>query len=78
MPCALHSVEVVLAMVGRHVDEAGAAVGGDEIAGQERARGGVEPAEVVHRVAGDGAGKVGAFVSATNQGAQHSWVRQSA
>ena len=53
--------EIVLAVIGRHVDEAGAGVGGDEIAGQERARLGEEPAEVVHRVAGDGSGEVGAF-----------------
>ena len=57
----LAQLEVVLAVVGRHVDEAGAAVGGDEVAGQERPRLGEEPAEVVHRVAGDGAGEVGAF-----------------
>ena len=50
----LAQLEVVLAMIGRHVDKAGAAVGGDEIAGQQRTRGRVEPAEVVHRVAGEG------------------------
>jgi hypothetical protein len=32
-PVRLAQQEVVLAMVGRHVDKAGAAVGGDEIAG---------------------------------------------
>ena len=53
--------EIVLAMIGRHMDEAGALVGGDEVAGQERARLGEEAAELVHRVAGDGAGEVGAF-----------------
>ena len=57
-------LEIVLAMVGRHVDEAGALVGGDEVAGQERARLGEEAAELVHRVAGDGAGEVGAFACA--------------
>ena len=49
--------EIVLAVVGRHMDEPGAGVGGDEVAGQERARLGEEAAEVVHRVAGDGAGE---------------------
>ena len=44
--------EVVLAMVGGHVDEAGTGVGGDEVAGQEGARLGEEAAEMVHRVAG--------------------------
>ena len=53
--------EIVLAMIRRHMDEAGAGVGGDEIAGQERAGLGEEAAEMVHRVAGDGAGEVGAF-----------------
>ena len=53
----LAQVEIVLAMVGRHVDEAGAGVGGDELAGQERARPGVEVAEAVHRVAGDRSGE---------------------
>ena len=62
----LAQVEVVLAVVGRHVDEAGAALGGDEVARQERARLGEEPAEVVHRVAGDGAGEVGAFATPGN------------
>ena len=51
-------LEIVLAMVGRHVDEARALVGGDEVARQERPRLGEEPAELVHRVAGDGAGEV--------------------
>ena len=56
--------EVVLAMVGRHVDEAGAALGGDEITGQEGARFGEEGAVgegLRHGVAGEGAGEVGAF-----------------
>ena len=53
--------EVVLAMIGRHMDEAGALIGRDEIAGQERARLGEEPAEMVHRVARDGAGELGAL-----------------
>ena len=60
-PVRLAQLEIVLAVVGRHVDEPGAGVGGDEIARQERPRLGEEPAEVVHRVAGDGAGEVGAF-----------------
>ena len=63
MPLRLAQLEIVLAMVGRHVDEAGALVGGDEVAGQERPRLGEEAAELVHRVAGDGAGEVGAFDS---------------
>ena len=54
----LAQLEIVLAMVGRHVDQAGALVGGDEVAGQERARLGEEAAELVHRVAGDGAGEL--------------------
>src|SRR3546814_12978617 len=73
----LAQVEIILAMVGRHMDEAGAAVGGDEIAREEGAGAGVEfqrafpilviPAfagmtkVVVDRVAGDGDGEVGAF-----------------
>ena len=31
----LAQLEIILAMVGRHMDQAGAAVGGDELAGQE-------------------------------------------
>src|SRR5690606_13810807 len=50
--------EVVLAMVGRHMDEAGAGVGGDEVAGEQRAGLGEEATEMVHRVAGDRAGEV--------------------
>ena len=61
MPMRLAQLEIVLAMVGRHVDQAGAALGGDELAGQERPRLGEEAAEMVHRVAGDGAGEVGAL-----------------
>src|SRR3546814_4383709 len=57
----LAQVEIILAMVGRHMDEAGAAVGGDEIAREEGAGACEEAAEMVHRVAGDGAGEVGAF-----------------
>ena len=41
-------------MVGGHVDEAGARVGGHELAGQERAGLGKEAAACVHRVAGGG------------------------
>ncbi len=43
--------------------EAGAGIGGDEVARQERARPGEKAAEVMHRVAGDGAGEVGAFAA---------------
>ena len=60
-PVGTAQQEVVLAMVGRHMDEAGAAVGGDEIARQEGARPGVKPAELVHRMASDGPGEVWAF-----------------
>ncbi len=49
-------------MIGGHVDQPGAGVGGDEVAGKERAWLGEEAAEVVHRVAGDGTGEVTAFV----------------
>ena len=61
-PVRLAQVKIVLAMVGRHVDQAGAAVGGDKVARQEGPGPREEAAEVVHRVAGDGAGEVGAFV----------------
>jgi hypothetical protein len=57
-PVGLAQVEIVLAMVGRHVDEAGALIGRDELAREERAGLGEEAAEMVHRVAGDGAGEV--------------------
>ena len=73
----LAQIEIVLAMVGRHVDEAGAGVGGDELAGQERARLGEEAAEVVHRVAGDGAGEVGAFDRLLTESRPSSRVRRS-
>ena len=54
--------KVVLAVVRGHVDEAGAGLGGDEgRAVEEGARLGEEAAELVHRVAGDGSGEVGAF-----------------
>ena len=51
--------EILLAMIGRHMDEAGAGVGGDMVGGQEGAGAGEEAAEMVHRMAGDGAGEVG-------------------
>ncbi len=57
----LAEVEVILAMVGRHMDKAGAAVGGDEIARKERARAREEAAKCVHRVARYGACEFGAF-----------------
>src|SRR3546814_12639098 len=46
--------EIVLAMIGRHVDEPRARIGGDKIAAQERAGLRKEAAELVHRMAGDG------------------------
>ena len=58
-PDLLADQEVLLAMVRRHVDEAGALLGGDMVAGQERPRLGKEAAETVHRMAGDGACKIG-------------------
>ena len=57
-PVRLAQQEVVLAVVGRHVHETGAAVGGDELAGQQRPRLGEEAAEMMHRVAGNRAGEV--------------------
>ncbi|MNC95069.1 hypothetical protein D3C83_120900 [compost metagenome] len=51
--------EIILAMVWRHVHEARATVGGDEIAGQEGSGPGEEAAEMVHRVAGNRTGEVG-------------------
>ena len=51
-PVGLAQREIVLAMIRSHVDEAGAGIGRDELAGQERARLGKESAEVVHRVTG--------------------------
>mgnify|MGYP002651516051 CR=1 FL=1 len=50
--------EVVLAMVGRHVDKTRARVGGHEIARKERARLGEESAKGVHRMTGDGSGEL--------------------
>ena len=50
-PMRLAQLEIVLAVIGRHVDQARAAVGGDKVARQQRPRLGKEPAEVVHRVA---------------------------
>jgi len=47
----LAELEIVLAVVGRHVDESGAGVRRDELAGEERARLCEEPTERVHRVA---------------------------
>jgi hypothetical protein len=58
IPVRLAQQEIVLAMIRRHVNEAGALIGGDEIAGKERAGLGEEAAEMVHRVAGDRAGEV--------------------
>src|SRR5438270_12996369 len=54
-------LEIVLAMVRRHVDETRALVGRDEVARKERPRLGEAPAQLPHRVERDGAGKVGAF-----------------
>jgi len=48
----LAELEIVLAVVRRHVDEPGARVRRDEIAGEERAGLCEEPAERVHWVAG--------------------------
>jgi hypothetical protein len=59
----LAQVEVVFAVIGGHVDEAGPLLGRDEISGEEGARAGEEAANGVHRVAGDGSGEVGAFKS---------------
>ncbi len=58
--------EILLAMVGRHVDEAGAGIGGDMVAGEERTGLGEEAAEMMHRVAGDGASELGALASPKN------------
>ncbi len=49
----LADLEVLFAMIRRHVDEAGARIGGDVVAGDERTRLGEEAAEMVHRVAGN-------------------------
>lgn len=69
-PVRLAQQEVVLAMVRRHVDETGTRVGGDEVAGQERARLGEEAAEMVHRVARYGVGEV-----STLTGPDHADIR---
>ena len=58
-PVRLAQQEVVFAMVGGHVDQPGAAIGGDKVARQERARPGKEIAQRVHRVAGHRAGQLG-------------------
>ena len=58
--------EIVFAMIGRHVNEARAAVGCDEIAGEKRARFGEEGVQFVQWVAGDGAGKVGTLAAPHN------------
>eukprot|EP01035_Chromulina_nebulosa_P035392 gene35391-47566_t len=60
----LAQLEIVLAVIRRHMDETGAGIGGDEVAGQERARLGEEPAQRVHRVAGGGAGELALVVDA--------------
>ena len=49
--------EIFLAEVRRHVDEAGAGVCRDMRGGEEGARLGEETAEMMHRVASDGAGQ---------------------
>src|SRR4051794_36766853 len=51
----LAQLEIVLTMVGRHVYEAGALVGGDEVARQKWPRLGKETPKLVHRVPSDGA-----------------------
>src|SRR3546814_15043476 len=51
--------EIVLTMIRGHMDKPGARIGGDEIARQERARPSEKPATFVHRMAGDGSGKLG-------------------
>ena len=55
-PVRLAQFEIILAMVGCHMDNAGPAIGSDEITGQHRARLGIEPAKMVHWVAAEGAG----------------------
>src|SRR3546814_17085212 len=50
--------EIVPAMVGRHVNQAGARLGGDEIAGEARAGFSEEAAEMVHWMASNGAGSL--------------------
>src|SRR3546814_19893493 len=58
--------EIVLTMIRGHMDKPGARIGGDEIAGQERARPSEKPATFVHRMAGDGSGKLGAPIPTRN------------
>ena len=60
-PRRLADQEILLAMVGRHVDEPGTGVGGDMLGREEGTWAGEEAAEMVHRVAGDGSGEVGAL-----------------
>ena len=57
----LAQVKVILAMIGRHMDEAGAAVSGDEVACEHWARFRKETAEMVHWVADDGPLKLASF-----------------
>ncbi len=59
--------EIVLAMIGRHMDEPGARLGRDEIARQEWAGLCEEPAERVHRMAGGSAFQVTAFIFPVRQ-----------
>ena len=59
----LAQLEIVLAMVGRHVDEAGALVGGDEVAGQERPRLGEEARRACASGGGRPCRRLGAFVA---------------
>ncbi len=49
-------------MIGGHVDEPGARLGGDVLGGEEGARTSEKAAEMVHRMAGDGAVEVGARI----------------
>ena len=55
--------EIVLAMVGRHVDQPGALVRGDETAGKERTRLVEETAELAHRMAGNRTGELGTLAA---------------
>ena len=57
----LAQVKVILAMIGRHMDEAGAAISGDEVACEHWARFRKETAEMVHWVADDGPLKLASF-----------------
>ena len=56
-PMRLAQREIILAMVGRHVDKPGAGIRGDEIAGQEGAGTREEVAQLVHRVPNDSTGQ---------------------